>query len=330
MRSLLPSIIVLARTSCTPAFGASALPLHPLAALGTAPSLMNSIPGVTTGGFQQSHIFDTFFLILLVITAFVLLGLKTIKLPNSAADEMRKCDACGKVYDGQDKCEECELAQALHDYWKDRPLPSDEGLFAAPQPAEECQICLLPLDPTSGLARSHEEEEEMAEQRIKKHDDANTIFYLACCLDLGAFGSHKDSKKATKLYFQAFLKGRGWGAAEELGFAYACGRGVERDNEVAKKWLTLAAIEGSVLARGELSKMEMDAGNTCRAMKHLLIAAGAGDDESLKEVTQGYKDGHVKKDDLDKALRAHERARRDMKSDLRDAVDKMLEKRALA
>ncbi|KAL7553330.1 hypothetical protein ACHAWF_016609 [Thalassiosira exigua] len=168
----------------------------------------------------------------------------------------------------------------------------------------------------------------MVEKRMKKYDDTDAIFFLADCYRRGGYGVRKDYKKATRLYFQAHLKGCR-GAAEYLGWAYILGRGVDRDLFLGMKWYTLAAVEGSILARRGLGRMEMelDAGNTCRAMKHLLIAASAGHDESLQDLMQGYKDGHVKKYDLEKALRAHQRATDDMKSDRRDAIYEKVEDR---
>ncbi|KAL7523322.1 hypothetical protein ACHAWF_000476 [Thalassiosira exigua] len=182
-----------------------------------------------------------------------------------------------------------------------------------------CAFCRVP-DP-----RSDEVRVEMVERRIKEHDDANAIYVLARWYMLGICGVDKDEKKGTRLYFEAYLKGCR-GATEWVGLAYLLGRGVDRDFDLSIKWLTLAAVEGMVLARHELGLIERNAGNICRAMKHLLIAASAGNDESLKEVMQGYKDGHVKKDDLEKALRAHHQARNDMmKSYMRDPIIKDVE-----
>ena len=78
---------------------------------------------------------------------------------------------------------------------------------------------------------------------------------------------------------------------------------------------------GDVLARHGLGNLEWNAGNYHRAMKHYMIAAGAGYDDSLKAIQQGYLDGHATKDDFEKALRAHIQATDEMKSDQREAAD---------
>ena len=53
----------------------------------------------------------------------------------------------------------------------------------------------------------------------------------------------------------------------------------------------------------------------CRAMKHFMIAARSGYDESLKKVGEGYKAGHVTKDDYTKSLRAYQCSIDEMKSE---------------
>ncbi|KAL7528364.1 hypothetical protein ACHAWF_002536 [Thalassiosira exigua] len=181
-----------------------------------------------------------------------------------------------------------------------------------------CAFCRVP-SPRSGKKLV-----EMTRKRIKEYDDANAIYILASCYWFGIYEVENNDKKATRLYFEAYIKGYR-GATEDIGHAYLLGRGVDHNQGLSMKWYTLAAVEGRVLARRILGCMERNAGNICRAMKHLLIAASAGDDESLKDLMQGYKAGHVKKDDIEKALRAHHQAKNDMKSNRRDAFIKDIE-----
>ena len=65
-------------------------------------------------------------------------------------------------------------------------------------------------------------------------------------------------------------------------------------------------------------------------MRHLMISAGAGDDDSLKAIRQCYMDGHATKDDFEKALRAHKEAKDEMKSDQREEAAAFLAARAAA
>jgi TPR repeat protein len=110
--------------------------------------------------------------------------------------------------------------------------------------------------------------------------------------------------------------------------AYIEGRGVEMDMEKAKQYYELAAaMKGHVIARHNLGCTEGQAGNMDRAMKHLMISAGAGYDDSLKAIRQCFMDGHAKEEGFEKALRAHEESLDEIKSDQRDAAAVFLQSR---
>ena len=79
-------------------------------------------------------------------------------------------------------------------------------------------------------------------------------------------------------------------------------------------------MRGDVLARHRLGILGKHAGNMIRAMKHWMIAAGAGYDESLKEIRECYVRGHATKDDFEKALRTNQAAKDEMASDQREAA----------
>ena len=57
--------------------------------------------------------------------------------------------------------------------------------------------------------------------------------------------------------------------------------------------------------------------NIDRAMKHFMIGAKAGEDDSLKKVGEGYKAGYVTKDDYASTLRAYQVSVDEMKSEQR-------------
>ena len=120
-----------------------------------------------------------------------------------------------------------------------------------------------------------------------------------------------------------------WLRAGKLGcaMAYRCvagaydnGEGVERDAKKETYYNELAAMGGEVLARHNLGYIEGIAGNYHRAVKHFMISAGAGDDNSLKKIQQCFMHGHAIKDDFENALRAHKEANDEMKSDQREAA----------
>ena len=77
-------------------------------------------------------------------------------------------------------------------------------------------------------------------------------------------------------------------------------------------------MKGNVNARSNLGSTEVLAGNIHRALKHLMIAAGGGSNESLKMIQRTYKNGHAVKDDYMNALRAYQTYLGEVKSDDRD------------
>ncbi len=62
------------------------------------------------------------------------------------------------------------------------------------------------------------------------------------------------------------------------------------------------------------------AGDIDVAVKHFMIAARIGDDESLKELRRLFLNGRLPKSDFEMALRAHKEASDEMKSEQRAAV----------
>ncbi len=109
-----------------------------------------------------------------------------------------------------------------------------------------------------------------------------------------------------------------WTKASELGdadahFKLACmyGRGLGVEYNEGRVWYHMegAAIAGHPRARHFLGLSEYyDSGNVERAVKHWIIASNLGEDDSIKELMKAFKEGHVSKDDLAAALRAHKAA----------------------
>ena len=86
----------------------------------------------------------------------------------------------------------------------------------------------------------------------------------------------------------------------------------------ARYYHELAAMEGDPFSRHSLGSLEAKAGNVNRAVKHWMIAAGGGFDESLKAIRSCYMEGLVTKDDFAKALRAHKEAQDEVSTDQRE------------
>ena len=75
---------------------------------------------------------------------------------------------------------------------------------------------------------------------------------------------------------------------------------------------------GDAMARHNLGCFDWQAGNMDRALKHFMIAAGCGYNDSLENIKQMFKDGWVTKDDYAKALRVYQACLNEIKSPQRD------------
>ena len=74
------------------------------------------------------------------------------------------------------------------------------------------------------------------------------------------------------------------------------------------------------MARHSLGCFEKKSGNMNRAVKHFMISAAAGYDNALTAIRNRFKHRGATKDDFERALRAHQAAKDEMKSDQREAA----------
>ena len=253
------------------------------------------------------------------------------------------CNAtCKKKHRSKHK-KQCERRVAeLHDI----------ELFKQPQKKEDCPICMLLLPSLdmgskyktccgkricSGcihavVLRDEDEqkcpfcrtpapdsEEEWIKRLNKRKEagDANAMFSLGCFYSNGLRGLPQDYDKALGLWHRAGELGNAK-AYNNIGHAYHFGKGVERDEKKADHYYELAAIRGSVYARYNLGNAEGRAGNWDKATKHWLIAAGGGENDSVKNIQQLYMGGGATKDDYTNALRAYQAYLDEVRSDQRD------------
>jgi hypothetical protein len=119
--------------------------------------------------------------------------------------------------------------------------------------------------------------------------------------------------------------------AAELGDAYAhyclsimydLGQGVEKDEKKHVYHLEEAAIGGHVEARHNLAVIEGINGRIDRAVKHFIIAANMGLDESLKVLWEYHAKGLVKKEALTATLQTHQDAVDATKSPQREEAER--------
>ena len=237
---------------------------------------------------------------------------------------------------------------------------SDKELFVDPPQKEDCDICFLPIPHTSGICGVytvyqpccgkticngcmvsaklemdkgnlkeccpfcrmplHTSNEELV-QRVKKRlkvNDHEAFYMLAGGYYNGSMGLNQDFSEAIRLLYIGAELGS---ISAHSALAEACqyGNGTEVDLKRATIHLQLAAIGGDVLARRHLGANES---NFERAYKHFMIAAKSGDDESLEEVGEGYKAGHITKDEYASTLRAHQQSWGGMRSEQRSNASK--------
>ena len=173
-----------------------------------------------------------------------------------------------------------------------------------------CPFCRVPVP------NSNKEYVEMVKKRMKLKD-GEAFFILGCEYSFGCSGIPHDINRAIELWH----KGVEFGSLEAhifIGSAYSNGEGVEEDIEKAMYYWKLAAIGGHEKARHNLGWVELEHNdNIDRAMKHFMIAARSGYDESLKVVGEGYKDGAVTKNEYANTLRAYQDSIDEMKSEER-------------
>ena len=250
------------------------------------------------------------------------------------------CNAsCKKKHHHKHK-EACERRVAeLHDGELERKKRAaelhDEKLFKKPPHNEDCLICMLLLpslitgskyraccgkEICSGCIYAVAKRDgvglcpfcrtpaptsdELVEQIKKRMEigDAEAIRSLGCHYYHGRYGLQRDYAKALELWHQAGKLGYA-PSHFNIGNAYYNGNGVERDEKKALHYWELAAIRGHIKARHNLGIFEGRAGNMDRALKHYMIAARFGYNDSLENIKRSFMNGDATKEDYAKALR---------------------------
>ncbi|KAK1733146.1 hypothetical protein QTG54_016123 [Skeletonema marinoi] len=111
------------------------------------------------------------------------------------------------------------------------------------------------------------------------------------------------------------------GAHYQLACFYFEGKGVQKDVKKEVYHLEQAAIGGHAKARWNLGAVEKKNCRMGRAIKHMIIAAKLGHDDSLDALRNGFRGGLVSKEDFASALRAHQAAVEATKSSQREAAE---------
>ena len=271
---------------------------------------------------------------------------------EESAGDLKACTACKMVKYCNRECQIAHRRQHKKACKKRAAELHNKALFKPPPPPEDCPICMLPLPSLSTGAKyysccgkdicsgcvlavalrdideqkcpfcrtstpdSEEEALEINKKRVEA-GDACGIFNLGVCYRDGDCGLPQDNTKALELYHRAGELGNAK-AYFIIGSIYHNGRGVERNVAKANHYFELAAIGGNVLARHVLGCFEASARNWDRAIKHWLIGAGSGYNDSVKGIQQLYLYGHATKEDYTKALLAYQKYLDEIRSEQRD------------
>ena len=177
---------------------------------------------------------------------------------------------------------------------------------------EKCAFCrtLKPATSEEAVGRS--------KKRVEVEDPL-AIHRLGCFYADELYGYPQDYAKALKLWHRAGELGCSK-AYNSIGFAYNDGEGVEVDKKKAVYYCywELAAVMGNTISRHNLGVEEENNDNYDRALRHYMIAAGSGDNDSLTVIQRLYTYGRATKDDYMKALQSDQMYLGEIKSSQRD------------
>jgi len=262
--------------------------------------------------------------------------------------DFKKCDDCDLVRYCSDKCQQ-DHSQQHEAKCKERAAElRDDILFRQPDSSHlgDCPICFLPLpiDQQKStlmgcccknickgcvyadrmrhacpfcrhpVPETKEEANKIAMKRVAANDPVAMRVIGMNHYDEG------DYESAFEYYTKAAELGD-IDAHHLLAVSYRKGKGVEKDKKLEVHHFEEAAIGGQATARNVLAFHENQNGKIERAMKHFIIAANLGDDDSILMLKECYTDGLVSKEDFAGALRAHYAAADAMKSAQREAAE---------
>ena len=264
--------------------------------------------------------------------------------------DLKACNACKMVKYCNRDCQIAHRPQHKNACKKRAAELHDEALFKDVEP-EECPICLIsmPYETKTSHFKSccgkricigciygmmvsegkdlcafcrmpdAKSDDERIKQIKKLMDKGNAEAFnnLAGWYAEGSYGLPQDLQKANELYLKAGKLGCAV-SYYNLGISYLYGDRVQADRKKAKHYFELAAIGGHVLARHNSGCLEGDTGNERRAMKHFMISAKGGCEQSLDFVKQGFMENKVSKVEYANTLRAYHERQREMKSDQRE------------
>ena len=236
----------------------------------------------------------------------------------------------------------------------------DESLFKQPPPKDGCPICFLPMPfaydgmasfyPCCGkivcngchysnhisgnrkcpFCNSNVNSDNEIEQ-VKKRVEANDVIALTelgCFYANGSHGLRKDWDVAFELWTRAAELGSSR-ARYAIGATYLRERMEKIDRKNAKHHFELAAMAGHEMARYSLGFNEYNSGNVERSIKHWMISASAGHNDSMTVIKQEFERKLVQSDAYELTLKTHDDSLAEMRSQARDDAAHTLHNRVL-
>jgi len=256
--------------------------------------------------------------------------------------KLKKCTACKSVRYCGVKCQKEHRPQHKKECKKRAAELRDELLFKQPESSHhgDCPICCIPLslDPQESTlmpccckvicngceyANAMREFEGKFEHKClfcrhpspksdKESDlnlmrrlDVNDPFVL-CRMGLSRLNDG-NYKSAFEYLSKAAELGDA-GAHYNLSIMYREGEGVEKDGKKELRHLEEAAINGHPFARNNLGVIEERKGGIDRAVKHWMIGAKLGENQSVVALKGCFAAGFISKDVFAEALRAYQAA----------------------
>lgn len=152
-------------------------------------------------------------------------------------------------------------------------------------------------------------------------NDAHGYHMLAWAHHNGQYGLAPDGKKAFDLWLKAAELGSPE-AKSKISVLYMKGEGVAQDEKKGLWYMEMAALGGCMASRHNLGVFELKKRrNLNRALRHWMIAAGAGVDQSLERIESLLEYGLASWAEYDYAIRAHQKATIEANSKERDNAD---------
>ena len=278
--------------------------------------------------------------------------------------KLKNCDDCDLVRYCGVKCQREHRSKHKMECKKRAAELKDELLFQQPESTHDgdCPICCLPvpIDPQKSTLTSccskmicvgciyanamreieerllpkcpfcrkawvskDDEEIEINKQLMKRVEVNDPVAMYS-------MGTGKYKREDYKAAFGYLTKAAAMGNIDahfQLSRMYDKGEGVEKDERKEMHHLEQAAIGGHPQARYNLAIIEERKNRRVdRAVKHYIIAANLGCDDSLSSLKNAYKAGLMSKDDFAAALRGYQTAINTMKSPQREEATKFFKK----